>query len=104
MIRTEALTWAANIRSARYRLRADLASGQLALGDVLQFAKQNEATGLIKLLWTLESLPGARKVATRRQLAELGLAEGMRLGDLDQTATRTILDKFAAQAESHVSS
>ncbi len=100
MTRAQALSWASEIRNTRNRVRTQLASEQLGLGELLKLAKQDEAVGEVKLLWALESLPGARKVDTRRKLAELRIPGTLRLGDLDVVITDRIITAFLLLAQS----
>lgn len=94
--RTAAFEWAATARSARFGLRDQLQSGELLLADVLARAGNDPLLGQVKLLWTLESVPGASKVLTRRKLAELGIAESTRIGSLSDEQQELIHAHFGA--------
>lgn len=92
--RARALEWADAARVVRHRVRDDLAEGRTTLAEVLQQAHEDPLVGQVKLLWALESVPGARKVDTRRALAALGIDEGTRLATLDEAATQELLRVF----------
>jgi len=89
--RAAALDWADRARAARHDTREQLRTGATTLAEVLGRADGDELVGELKLLWVLESLPGARKVDTRRRLGELRLDEGARLRTLD-AATRQLIE------------
>ncbi len=97
--RADALSWAARSRERREELRVELSSGRRTLGDVLA-ARQDEHDGRVRLLYVLESLPGAGKVATRRRMAQLGLEEATPLHDLDDAACAVVLAEFPVGADS----
>ncbi len=94
--RDRALEWAGLARLARYKLRDRLHGGELSLEEALHVARTDPLTGRVKLLWTLESLPGAGKVETRRKLASLGLAESARIGALSDAHQALVLANFGA--------
>lgn len=91
--RAAAHTWAAHVRDVRIAVRDQLADGRVSLADVLD-ARHDEAVGSIHLLWALESLPGARKVDTRRRLLALGVAEQAPLVELSDDERRAVLQEF----------
>lgn len=91
--RVAALAWAAAFRRRRTGLRADMASGERSLEDVLAAADDSDV-GLIRLLFVLESLPGAGKVATRRHLARLSLAERLPIRELTGPQRALLLSEF----------
>lgn len=93
--RSRALEWAAISRAARFRLREQLSEGEVTLVEVLENAGTDPLAGQAKLLWTLESVPGARKVLTRRKLAKIGLEESARIGDLSEQERDVIISNFA---------
>lgn len=93
--RQAAFAWAEGFRSRRGRLRQDLGDGTTTLDRVLADAAAGSGDlGAVRLLFVLESLPGAGKVATRRRLAELGLAESVAIRDLDATGRDALLAAF----------
>ncbi len=94
--RSRALEWAAISRAARFRLREQLSDGEVTLVEVLDQAGTDPLIGQAKLLWTLESVPGARKVLTRRKLAEIGLGESVRIGALSEQERNLVVSNFGA--------
>ncbi|MGB3410918.1 MAG: hypothetical protein WBA45_06930 [Microthrixaceae bacterium] len=92
--RGRALEWAAISRAARFRLRERLSDGEVTLVEVLEQAGSDPLIGQAKLLWTLESVPGARKVLTRRRLAEIRLDESTRIGALSEQERDLIVANF----------
>ncbi len=92
--RDAALAWATAARDARHRVRRELRSGATTLGGLLDLAGVDELIGQVRLLWALESLPGARKTDTRRVLDRLGLDGGRLLGTLSAAELDTVLATF----------
>jgi len=92
--RAAALEWAGAARSTRHDLRDSMSNGHRSLRDVLDASRSDPLIAEVKLLWMLESLPGARKVDTRRTLTSMGLDEGARLGSLDDVTIDRILSAF----------
>jgi len=92
--RETALAWALSVRSTRYQIREQLRSEELTLSELLQLAQDDARVGQIKLLWALESFPGARKVDTRRQLGKLQISEMTLIGELNPTSTNAVLASF----------
>lgn len=100
MGRDAALEWARRAREVRHSLRDELAEGRTTLEGVLERAGHDELVGAVRLGWALESLPGARKVDTRRRLAALGLDGAMPLAGLDASQRRTVLEAFGGTTPS----
>lgn len=98
MARDEALDWARAARATRHEVREQLASGDRSLSEVMDRARSDELVGAVRLGWALESLPGARKVDTRRALDALAIDGDAPLGALDDGTRRTVLDRFASAA------
>lgn len=94
MTRQHALDWASAARATRHEVRRTLSAGERTLAQVLADAQHDPLLGQVKLLWVLESLPGARKVDTRRTLAAMGLVEATRVGTLDRPTTDRLLAAF----------
>lgn len=95
--RDAALEWASTFRRRRSELRRDMACGMRSLGDVLDSADRGD-DGLVRLLFVLESLPGAGKVATRRHLARLGLAGNRAIRELTASQRALLLREFPLDA------
>lgn len=92
--RDAALRWAAAVRKARAALRRDVGAGRCDLADVLDRAATDPLVGQVRLSFLLESLPGARKVDTRRHLLRLGLDGDLPLSELDDGIRQVVLREF----------
>ena len=96
----DAVQWADRARSTRFLLREQLREQSTTLDEVLDHARVDVMIGRIKLLWVLESLPGAGKVATRRHLASLGLEESIPVGELSDEQRSIISAEFGTASRS----
>lgn len=94
--RDSAIAWASSARSTREQCRRDLRGGRTTLEAVIDSARHDELVGRLTLLWVLESLPGAGKVATRRKLTDLGLDGSLPIGGLDGATAVTLVDEFGS--------
>lgn len=94
----DALGWAASARSARDGLLEDLRAGRTDLRAALALALDDPFVGYVRLLPVLEALPGARKVDTRRRLAELGIDGRTSLDALGPSVAATLLAAFPLSA------
>lgn len=92
--RTDALRWAARVRDARAELRRAMQAGERRLDEVLAAATQDPMVAPVRLLYVLESLPGARKVDTRRHLDGAGIDGDAPVGDLDPAVREQVLADF----------
>lgn len=93
--RAAALAWAAGARAHRAELSRDLAAGVASLADVLA---PGSGSGGVMLLFVLESLPGARKVDTRRHLDRLGIDGSLLVRDVDAVQRTALLAEFPLDA------
>lgn len=93
--RRSALDWAERSRRRRAALRDELRAGRVDLERALERARHDDLVGTVKLLFVLESLPGARKTDTRRTLDRLGIDPTSPVGRLDDRVLRTLLDTFS---------
>lgn len=94
--RGSALDWAERSRRQRAALRDELRAGRVDLERTFELARHDHLVGAVKLLFVLESLPGARKTDTRRTLDHLGIDPASPVGRLDDRVRRTLLDAFSA--------
>jgi hypothetical protein len=92
--RDAALRWAARVRDARDGLRGDVRDGRRTLDEVLSSATDDPLVGPVRLLFLLESLPGARKVDTRRHLERLGLDGDVPVSSLDGPTRALVAREF----------
>lgn len=93
-----AAEWAERARKARLDLREALRSGDLSLDQVIETSRTEDLIGRVKLLWVLESLPGAGKVATRRRLDALGMDGSWPLSRFTEEQHKVLVDAFTPQA------
>jgi len=63
-----------------------LASGEWKLVDVIAAAAGDDLVGRIKVLTVVEALPGWGKVASRRTLESIGVAETTPIASADHDA------------------
>jgi hypothetical protein len=84
--RVEALAWAERARTARSDLLGRVAAGEVSLALVCDLARSDDLVAMIKVLSVVQSLPGWAKIAARRSLAELGIANDTPLVDVDSAA------------------
>lgn len=91
--RDEVVAWAAEVRAERARLSERLAGGDLDLSTCLATAP-DAPWSATTILTVLESLPGARKVDTRRALEQLGVDPGTAVGELDDATRRAVERTF----------
>ena len=84
--RAAALAWAAKDVAVRGEVLEELRDGRTDLAGVLARAATDEHVGRIRVLKVVESVPGMGKVAGRRLLAGLGVAETTPLTDIDAPA------------------
>ena len=96
--RGQALAWAQAARTTRRTLRHDLSNGDTTLPEVFERAQSEPMVGMVKLLFVLESLPGARKTDTRRALAHHGVDPDMAVGRLTTAERDRILGWFGTEA------
>lgn len=92
--RAQAVSWANSARDKRHRCRIALRNGSATLDEVFRQAVDDELIARLTLLWVLESLPDAGKVATRRRLADLGVDGSSMLSELDAGTRATLLREF----------
>jgi hypothetical protein len=77
-------------------LRQQLRAAQLDLPAALELALTDELIAAVKLLFVLESLPGARKTDTRRTLSALGVDPATPVGVLDGHQRHLMCETFGS--------
>ncbi len=90
-----AISWAGHLRAVRSTVCESLQSSSETLEGVLA-RREDPAVGAVHLLTVLESLPGARKIDTRRSLAQAGLVERTSIGSLSAQDVDSVLRRFSA--------
>jgi hypothetical protein len=88
--RDRALEWAGSVRSKRSEVVAALGAGDLSLAELFEQIDADSEIGHIRLLTVLEAFPGARKIDTRRRLAEHALDGTTQLSDIDRAAVLAV--------------
>jgi hypothetical protein len=91
--RKEALKKAAEARSARAALRADVKSGKLSFADVLKKAG-DPVVDKIKVITLIESLPGYGKAKAAKLLADLEISETRRVKGLGAKQKAGLLERL----------
>ena len=86
---------AAEVRSQRDGLKAEIDSGEMLLGEVLSRAEAEEGIGDIKLLSLMDCIPQLGKVKGRRLLVDLGWTETVKLGELEGGQQEELLSRLA---------
>jgi len=94
-----ALDWAGTARRRREQVRVDLRNGDVDLAAVLAARTEDPDLGVVRLLWVLESVPGARKISTRRALDAMGIDQAMPLAAIDDPLCAVLVERFADPAE-----
>ncbi len=92
--RARALEWAERARNERIGMRRGLSEGRISLAEALASAETDPLAGQVRVLWMLESLPGARKTETRRTLDRLGLAARTPISALNAARRAELIDEF----------
>ncbi|RDH13747.1 integration host factor, actinobacterial type [Tsukamurella pulmonis] len=93
--RQAALAKAAEVRSARAAIKADLKAGRTTLAAVLGRSDE-PAVGKMKVSALLEALPKVGKVKAQELMAELEIAENRRVSGLGERQRAGLLERFAA--------
>jgi hypothetical protein len=88
-----AVAWAEHLRRTRAEVLGDLGEHRCELADVLE-SRIRPDVGAVHLRAVLEALPDARRIDTRRRLAELGLPERTPLSELEDASVVTVLEAF----------
>lgn len=93
--RANTLAKAAEVRSERAAIKADLKAGTTSLANVLGRADES-AVGKMKVQALLEALPKVGKVKAQEIMAELEIAENRRVSGLGERQRAGLLERFAA--------
>lgn len=93
--RSAALEKAAEARRVRSELKSQLKLGTITLSELLEQAEKDPIIAKTKVLTVLESLPGVGKVAARRTMEELSIAESKRLGGLGSNQRAGLQEMFS---------
>lgn len=93
--RAAALAKAAEARTARAAIKAELKSGKVSLADVLKRA-EDPIVGKMKVSAVVEALPGVGKVKAAQVLEELGIAPTRRVTGLGERQLPALLERFSS--------
>lgn len=92
--RANALAKAAEARTARAAIKADLKAGTVTIADVLARAGE-PLVGKMKVSAVLEALPKVGKVRATEIMGELGIAPTRRVAGLGDRQLAGLLGRFA---------
>lgn len=93
--RQAALDKALEVRRVRSDIKNRLKMGTITLSELLQRADEDDMVAGIQVLKVVESLPGVGKVAARRTMEELGIAESRKLSGLGPQQRKALLEAFS---------
>jgi hypothetical protein len=88
--RAAALVKAAEARAARADIKARLKMGSMSLVEALESDDRNVQK--LKVISTLESLPGVGKVKARRIMEDIGIAHNRRVQGLGAQQRKALLE------------
>ncbi|WP_077487875.1 integration host factor, actinobacterial type [Sinomonas mesophila] len=94
--RAEALAKATAARAVRAEAKSGLRHGTLAVGELLERAREDEALARLKVTDMLESLHGIGSVRALAILDALGIAPSRRLRGLGVHQRRALVDFLGA--------
>ena len=93
--RTAALARAAEARRTRAEIKALLKTGSLSFNDVLERAEEDDLVAGTKVQAIIVSMPGMGKIATKRLMEEIGIAENRTLRGLGPKQKAQLLERFS---------
>ncbi len=93
--RQAALEKAGAVRRERAELKERLKMGTISLAEVFDQSATNDTIAKTKVLSVIESLPKVGKVAARRTMEEVGIADSRRVQGLSDRQRADLLEKFA---------
>jgi hypothetical protein len=93
--RAAALARAAEARRTRAEIKQLLKTGSLTFSDVLERAEEDDLVAGTKVRAIIVSMPGMGKVATKRLMEDIGIAENRTLRGLGSNQRAQLLDQFS---------
>jgi len=93
--RTAALARAGEARRVRAEIKQLLKTGSLNFSDVLVRAEEDDLVAGTKIQAIVVSMPGMGKVATKRLLEEIGIADNRTLRGLGKNQRAQLLERFS---------
>lgn len=92
--RAEALVKATAARRSRAQMKSKVKSGEISIGDVLNFAREDQAIGKMRVSELLESLPSVGKIRAKLIMERLSISPTRRVQGLGKHQRRGLLDEF----------
>ncbi len=92
--RAAALARAGEARRIRDEIKQLLKTGSLTFSDVLDRAESDDLVAGTKVHAIIVSMPGMGKVATKRLMEEIGIANNRTLRGLGKNQRAALLDRF----------
>lgn len=92
--RAAALARAREARAIRAELRVLLKSGSITFQDVLDKADEDVLVSGMKIQAVVVSMPHMGKVATKRLLEEIGIADNRTIRGLGSNQRKALLERF----------
>lgn len=92
--RTAALARAAEARRTRAEIKELLKTGSLAFSEVLDKADEDPLVAGTRVQAIIVSMPGMGKIATKRLMEDIGIAENRTLRGLGSNQRAALLDRF----------
>lgn len=92
--RADALVKATAARRSRAEMKLKVKRGEIGIGDVLIFAKQDQAIGKMRLSELLEALPGVGKIRAKLIMERLSISPTRRVQGLGKHQRRELLAEF----------
>lgn len=93
--RAAALARAAEARRVRAEIKELLKTGSLTLAEVFERAEQDPLVAGTKAHAIILSMPGMGKIATKRLMEDIGIAENRTLRGLGARQRAELLERFA---------
>ena len=93
--RTAALARAAEARRTRAEIKQLLKTGSLTFSDVLERADEDDLVAGTKVQAIIVSMPGMGKIATKRLMEDIGIAENRTLRGLGPNQRAQLLEQFS---------
>lgn len=93
--RTAALARAAEARRTRAEIKQLLKTGSLTFDDVLERAADDDLVAGTKVQAIIVSMPGMGKIATKRLMEEIGIAENRTLRGLGPNQKAQLVERFS---------
>ncbi|NHZ70633.1 MAG: integration host factor [Proteobacteria bacterium] len=93
--RAAALARAGEARRIRAEIKQLLKTGSLTFNDVLERAASDDLVAGTKVQAIIVSMPGMGKVATKRLMAEIGIADNRTLRGLGKNQRAELIERFS---------